>query len=271
MFTNQKIAFIGAGAMAGAIIGGLLKQGLVAATQITVSEPRADRRAELEDTLGINTVAGNATAAADADIVVLAVKPQIAPLALPELKGHLKPEAFLISIMAGMTIETIAGLTGHATVVRSMPNTPAQVGMGMTAWTASAGLSETQRAQTEAILGALGEQLEVAGEHYIDMATAINGSGPAYVFLFIEAFIDAGVRMGLPRPQAELLAKQTVRGAAEYASQSETTVSTLRHQVTSPGGTTAAAVAELEANGLRTALDKAVFAAFNQAQALGKK
>ncbi len=271
MFENQKIAFIGAGAMAGAIIGGLIKQGLVSPDQITASEPRAERRAELDAQYGINAVAGNGEAVQGATVIVLAVKPQIAPLALPELRGLIAHDALLLSIMAGATLETLGALTGHDRIVRSMPNTPAQIGMGMTAWTAGEGVSELQRAQTEAILGALGEQMELPGEPYIDMATAMNGSGPAYAFLFIEAFIDAGVRMGLPRPQAERLAKQTVRGAAEYAFQSDTTVSTLRHQVTSPGGTTAAAVAALESNGLRTAIDQAVEAAFKQAQYLGKK
>ncbi len=271
MFENQKIAFIGAGSMAGAIIGGLIKRELVTPDQITASEPRAERRAELTAAYGIQSVASNSEAAQGASVVVLAVKPQIAPNALPDLRGELNHDALLISIMAGATLETIEALTGHNRIVRSMPNTPAQVGVGMTAWTAGEAVSAEQRRQTEVILSALGEQLELPGETYIDMATAMNGSGPAYVFLFIEAFADAGVRMGLTRPQAELLAKQTVRGAAEYAYQSETTVSTLRHQVTSPGGTTAAAVAALEAHGLRTAIDQAVEAAFRQAQHLGKK
>ena len=267
---NAQLAFIGAGAMGEALIGGLLAGGHVAPDQVTATDTRPERLEELRGRFGISTGGDNRAAVAAADVVVLAVKPQVLPAVLAELRGGVRPAALVVSIVAGATLQSITEGLEHTAVVRTMPNTPAQVAEGMTVWTATAAVSPAQRAQTQALVGAFGRELQVAEERFLDMATAVSGSGPAYVFLFIEAFIDAAVRLGWPLPQARELVMQTVRGSILYAEQSGAPPAELRSRVTSPGGTTAEGVYELEKGALRTAVADAVRAACERSVALGK-
>ena len=268
---NTQLAFIGAGAMGEALIGGLLSGGHVAPDQVAATDTRPERLEEMRGRFGIRTGADNRAAARAADVVVLAVKPQVLPGVLAELRESIERDALVVSIVAGATVESIASGLEHRAVVRTMPNTPAQVAEGMTVWTATPEVSPAQRAQTQAIVGAFGRELHVGEERFLDMATAVSGSGPAYVFLFIEAFIDAAVRLGWPLPQARELVMQTVRGSILYAERSDAPPAELRSRVTSPGGTTADAVYQLEKGALRTAVSDAVRAAHDRSVALGKK
>jgi pyrroline-5-carboxylate reductase len=266
---DAQVVFVGGGVMAEAILRGILRERLAEPQQLTVCEPLAARREQLAQELGVHTADDNASAAAEAQVVVLAIKPQVLPAVLPQLQGHLRPDALIISIIAGVTVATLAQL-GPQALVRVMPNTPGQIGEGISVWLATLEVSPQQRALAAAIVGALGEAIEVHEEKYLDMATALSGSGPAYVFLFIEALADAGVQMGFARPVAEKLAIQTVRGAAIYAQERGEHLAILRNQVTSPGGTTAAALYELEKGGLRTTVANGVLAAYHRATALGE-
>ncbi|MFM8322629.1 MAG: pyrroline-5-carboxylate reductase [Chloroflexota bacterium] len=272
MFSDKTIAFIGPGAMAEAMIGGLVRRGVAPAGALVAAGPRAERLEQLSAHYGIRFTGDNATAARQADVVVLSVKPQRLDRVLTGLKGAIQPGALVLSIVAGASIDKISRGLGHKIVVRSMPNTPAQIGEGITVWCASAGVSEEQRAMAQAILGALGEQIFVEEENYLDMATALSGSGPAYVFLFMEAMVDAGVHLGFPRRIAEQLVAQTVRGSVDYYTRREDPVhlSRLRNEVTSPGGTSAEALYYLEKAGFRTAISRAIWAAYTRSQELGK-
>ena len=267
---DVQLAFIGAGAMGEALIGGLLGAGRVAPGQVTATDARPERLEEMRGRFGIQAAADNRAAARGADVVVLAVKPQVLPAVLGELRGAIRREALVLSIVAGATVESIRGGVGHGSIVRTMPNTPAQIGEGMTVWTASPEVSPAQRAQAQAIVGAFGRELYAEDERFLDMATAVSGSGPAYAFLFIEAFIDAAVHLGWPRPQARELVMQTLRGSVLFAERSAAHPAELRSQVTSPGGTTAAAVYQLEKGALRTTVSEAVRAAFDRSVELGR-
>lgn len=266
---DVQITLIGGGTMAEALVRGLLSRELAAPDHITVGEPLADRRAHLAGALGVGVTEDNAEAAAGADVVVLAVKPQVAGKALPPLRGALRQGALVLSIMAGVRIATLESILGTVAIVRAMPNTPGQVGEGISAWTRNPAVTAAQAERARAILGALGDEVEVPGEDYVDMATAVSGSGPAYVFLFLEALVDAGVQLGLARSVAERLALQTVRGAAGYAQRSSEHLAVLRNLVTSPGGTTAEGLFALEQGGLRAAVTQAVLAAYRRARVLG--
>jgi pyrroline-5-carboxylate reductase len=266
----SRVAFIGGGAMAEAMINGVLDQKLVGASQIVVAEPRSDRSEEMRAKYGIRVVADNPAAVDGAAIVVLSVKPQVLGSVLAGLKGKIPGSALVISIIAGAKISTLVEGLSHPALVRSMPNTPAQIGQGMTVWTASSETSAAQRDQAKAILGALGVEAFVDEENFLDMATALSGSGPAYVFLFLEALVDAGVHLGFPRPVAEQLVMQTVKGSVEYAQKSAQPLARLRNQVTSPGGTTAEALYFLEKAGFRTTISRAIWAAYQRSIQLGK-
>lgn len=270
MLQDVRIAFVGPGAMAEAMIRGLVVGELVAPEQVTAAGPRAPRLDELQARYGVQTTTDNARAAARADVVVLAIKPQMLNQVMQGLRGQLRPEALVLSIIAGARIGAIENGLAHPAVVRSMPNTPAQIGEGMTVWTASAAVTEPQRAQARAILGALGQEIFVEDEDYLDMATALSGTGPAYVFLFMEAMVDAGVHLGFPRYIAEKLVLQTVRGSIEYALQTPQHLARLRNQVTSPGGTSAEALYYLEKAGFRTAVSRAIWAAYQRSSQLGR-
>jgi pyrroline-5-carboxylate reductase len=267
---NKKIAFIGPGVMAEAMIAGLLHKKLAKPENIIAAGPRTQRGAELSKKYKIKSSVDNASAAAQSDVVVLSVKPQ----RLSEvMKGlyKVKPEALVLSIVAGASIQKISKTLKHQAVVRSMPNTPGQIGEGITVWTASAKTSHEQREMARQILGALGEEVFVEDESYLDMATALSGTGPAYVFLFTEALIDAGVHLGFPRRIAEQLVLQTIKGSVAYYHHAERHPATLRNQVTSPGGTSAEALYYLEKAGFRTALSRAIWAAYQRSLELGKE
>ncbi len=269
MFENHTIAFIGSGMMAEAMIRGLLSQKILPPDQIIAAGPRPERGAELRARHNIQTTCNNRDAAESGDIVVLSIKPQVLDAVSFEIRGHLRRQDLLLSIIAGVPIRHLADNTAHAAVVRAMPNTPAQIGQGMTVWTATPEVGEKQRKQAQLILGSLGEEIFVAEESYLDMATALSGTGPAYVFMFMEAMIDAGVHMGFSRRVAEQLVFQTLRGSVAYAAQSDKHVVELRNQVTSPGGTTAEALYHMEKGGLRTVISRGIFAAYQRSISLG--
>ena len=266
---DAPIAFIGAGAMGEAMIGGLLRHDLVEPDAITASDPHPERLVAIERLFGVRTVADNQAAARTARIVVLSVKPQVLAPVFADLAGVLPPSTLVVSIVAGARIASIAGGLRHRAIVRTMPNTPAQVGEGMTVWTATDEVSEKQREQAGAILGALGKQLHVRDESFLDKATAVSGSGPAYVFMLMEALIDAAVHLGWSRTDARQMVIQTVRGSVTFAERSSVHPAEMRNMVTSPGGTTAAAIYQLDKGGFRTVLSKAVLAAYQRSVALG--
>ncbi len=267
---NKKITFIGPGVMAEAMIAGLLHKKLAKPENIIASGPEEDRAEELNKKYKIKVTSDNVAAAANADVVVLSVKPQ----RLSEvMKGvtKIQPEALVLSIVAGASIQKISKGLKHQAVVRSMPNTPGQIGEGITVWTASPRTTKEQQEMARQILGALGQEVFVEDESYLDMATALSGSGPSYVFLFTEALIDAGVHMGFPRRIAEQLVLQTIKGSAAYYQDAGRHPATLRNQVTSPGGTSAEALYYLEKAGFRTAISRAVWAAYQRSLELGKE
>jgi pyrroline-5-carboxylate reductase len=272
LIDNQKIVFIGPGVMAEAMIAGLIRQEVARNSQLLASGPREERGDELVSRYRIEAMTDNAAAAKMADVIVLSVKPQRLDMVLSGIRGNIKPEALILSIVAGAPIAKIAGITDQKSVVRAMPNTPAQIGEGITVWTAAPAVSEAQKGMAQKILGALGDDIFLEEEYYLDMATALSGTGPAYVFLFMEAMVDAGVHLGFPRRVAEQLVAQTVRGSVDYYSRTSDPVhlARLRNQVTSPGGTSAAALYYLEKAGFRTAISRAVWAAYERSRELGK-
>jgi len=267
---NKKISFIGPGAMAEAMIAGLIRQELAQPENLLASGPREERGEELQSKYGIKTTTDNTAAATEADVIVLSVKPQRLSAVLKSLKS-IRKEALVISIVAGAPMKKIAAAIKHDAIVRSMPNTPGQIGEGISVWAASHGTSPSQRETARHILGALGEDVFVEDEGYLDMATALSGTGPAYVFLFAEALIDAGVHMGFPRRIAEQLVLQTIHGSVDYYRYAGRHPATLRNQVTSPGGTSAEAIYYLEKAGFRTAISRAVWAAYQRSLELGRE
>ena len=267
---DVRIVFIGAGAMAEAMIGGLLSRRELGAERITASDRHRERLEELRGRFRIRTTPDNRAAAAGGDVVVLAVKPQVLPAVFADVGGALRPQALLLSIVAGATIESLAAGTRHRAIVRTMPNTPAQVGEGMTVWTATPEVSPPQREQARAVVGALGRELHVDAERFLDMATAVSGTGPAYVFLLMEALIDAAVHLGFSRAEARELVVQTIRGSACFAERSTVHPAEMRNRVTSPGGTSADALYQLEKGAFRTVISKAVLAAYRRSVELGR-
>ncbi|MCZ6615422.1 MAG: pyrroline-5-carboxylate reductase [Chloroflexi bacterium] len=267
----MKIAFIGGGVMAEAIIGGILGQGIATATDICVGEPVESRRAALSDRYGVSTTASNGEAAGHGQLVVLSVKPQQLDRVLGELRGKLEAGQAVISIIAGARMNSIVAGLEHEAVIRVMPNTPAQIGVGMSVWTASPSVNGKHTEATRSILETLGEELYVDDERYIDMATALSASGPAYVFLFIESLVDAGVTLGMTPEMARKLTLQTVLGSARLVQETGKDPAELRDMVTSPGGTTAEALRALEAGGFRATVLDAVTAAYEKAKQLGEE
>jgi pyrroline-5-carboxylate reductase len=254
--------------MAEAMIAGLINRRLVDPAQIIVSHPRGERRARLSERFGIEAVEGNREIAQAADLVFLTVKPQVLGAVMKQLHGRLGPEQVAISIIAGASIGALSRGLGHDAIVRVMPNTPAQIGEGMSVWTSTPDVAERQKARVQTVLQALGEELWVEEEKYVDMATALSGTGPTYVFLMMEALIDAGVHMGFPRRIAEQIVLQTVSGSVAFAKASGKHMAELRNMVTSPGGTSAEAIYQMEKGGLRTVLSRAVYAAYQRTQTL---
>jgi pyrroline-5-carboxylate reductase len=266
---KSTIATVGSGVMAESMIAGLLGGRLVEPGQIIASHPRRERREQLESEYGIRVTSSNAEAVEGADVVLLAIKPQMLARVGREIGPHLRHGQLVISVIAGATTAALTGTLRHSQVVRSMPNTPAQIGKGMTVWYATPETTADQRAQASAILRALGHEIEVDDEKFVAMATAVSGTGPTYVFLVMEALIDAAVHLGFPRHVAHDLVVETLEGSAAFARSSGTHPAVLRNMVTSPGGTSAAALHELESGRLRTVLSEAVWAAYRRTVELG--
>ncbi|MGH7721698.1 MAG: pyrroline-5-carboxylate reductase [Candidatus Dormibacteria bacterium] len=261
---DVRLAVIGAGVMGEAVVAGLVDRRLIAASRVTCSHPRAERCDALAAAHGVAVTPDNAAAARDADIVLLAVKPQMLGGVLAELRGSLRAEQLVVSIIAGASTKAIGGGLQHPAVVRTMPSTPAQIGEGVTVWYATPDVDERGRDRVRAMLGALGREFEVADERQVAMATAVSGTGPTYIFLFIEALTDAAVHLGFPRHVARELVLDTMSGSADFALQSGKHVAELRDMVTSPGGTSAEALYQLEKGRLRTVVSDAVWAAFER-------
>lgn len=270
MLDNSKIAIIGFGVMGKAIVSSLISKGKVDPQNLIVVEPTPERLEELSAEFGISGHVDSAEVVKDADIVILSIKPQGLNQAANSIKGNLKPDTLVISIMAGVSLSTLIDKLGIQQVVRAMPNTPAQVGMGITVWVTTSQVNEARKKIASEIFQTLGEEVFVDDEGYLDMATALSGTGPAYVFLFMEAMIEAGVHMGFPRRIAEKLVVQTLRGSTEFYRQNHEHPARLRNDVTSPGGTTAEALYYLEKAGFRTAISRAVWAAYERSIELGK-
>jgi pyrroline-5-carboxylate reductase len=250
--------------MGEAMIAGLVDRRLVDPAHVTCSHPRAERRDALASRHGVAVTADNVAAVRDADIVVLAVKPQMLAGVMAELRGSLGADQLVISVVAGASTRALGDGLQHPAVVRTMPNTPAQIGQGVTVWYATDSVDERRREQVRAMLAALGREFEVHDERQVAMATAVSGTGPTYIFLFIEALTDAAVHLGFPRHVARELVLDTMSGSADFALQSGKHVAELRDMVTSPGGTSAEALYELEKGRLRTVVSDAVWAAFER-------
>ena len=263
-------AFIGGGAMAGAIIGGAKANGVIAPQDIYVSDHKEKRCQELKDLYDINAMVGSEGFISKADYVVLAIKPQVADKAINEIKGKLKTGAVVISIVAGLTIDSIQQLLPEQPVVRVMPNTPLSVGEGMSAYALSPEVADEAADDVKKLFEACGKAVEVK-EYMLDAVTGLSGSGPAYGFLVIDALSDGGVAAGLPRQTATLLAAQTILGAAKMVLETGKHPDMLRDQVTSPAGTTIAGVRVMEQQGVRGAMIDAVIAAADRSKELGKK
>lgn len=273
---DTKLAFIGCGVMAESIIAGLLRKNLVAAEQIVATHPRLTRRRELAEKYGIEVFEDNAEAVRqirvnENSIVALCVKPQRLKGVLEELKDTVSQSQIVLSIIAGAKIETISEALNNKKIVRTMPNTPSQIGAGITAWTCDENVGETERAQIKALLTALGKELFVETENMIDMATSLSATGPTYIFMVMEALTDAGVHLGFSRETSKELVQETMLGSVLFAIESHKHPAELRNMVTSPGGTSADAIYQMEKGGLRTVLSKAVYAAYSRAVALGQK
>lgn len=268
---DKKIAVIGCGNMAGAMIGALLRNEELTPGQITASDPFQEQLDIISQKYSIGVTNNNADAVNSADIVILSVKPQVLPAVLEELKGKIPFGSLVFSIVAGMPISKIKKGLAHKAVIRSMPNTPAQISAGMTVWTASDAVTEEQRTDAIVILEAMGAELFVEHEDTLNMATAVSGTGPTYVFLLAESLVDAAVHLGFSRRDARLIVLETLKGSVDFAQQSDLHLAQLRNMVTSPGGTSAEAIYQLEKGGLRTIISKAVWAAYQKSKLLGKK
>jgi pyrroline-5-carboxylate reductase len=269
MLKTKKIAVIGYGVMGEAILSGLIKKGGLDPKNITASGPREDRRQELSNRYGILVFKDSLQAVSGCEVIILAVKPQKIQSVIKGLKGKIPAGAVVISIVAGVSLELLNKMLGHDAVVRAMPNTPARIGEGITVWTGTQHVKPDQLELARQSLQCLGIELFVEEESYLDMATALSGTGPAYVFLFMEALIDAGVHMGFPRRIAEELVVQTLLGSVEYYKSMSEHPAAMRNQVTSPGGTSAEALYYLEKAGFRTAISRAVWAAYQRSLELG--
>jgi pyrroline-5-carboxylate reductase len=264
---TERIGFIGAGQMAAALGQGFVKAGL--ASSLLASDPSADARQQFARLTGGRTTASNVEAAAGSDVLFLAVKPQLMGKVLPELRAAVSPQKLVVSIAAGVRLAALsAGLGSGVRLIRVMPNTPCLVGLGACGYCLGPGATPQDGTLVEQLLGAVGLAFQV-DEPLLDVVTGLSGSGPAFVYIMIEALSDGGVRMGLTRKVATALAAQTVRGAAEMVLHSGEHPGVLKDRVTSPGGTTIAGIEALESGGLRAALMAAVQAATRRSIELG--
>jgi len=266
-----KIAFVGGGNMGQAMAATVIKNNLAAPQDVCISDVNQERLERLQNELGVRTSGSNVEAVDGADVIVLSVKPQILETVMAEMSGKLPRPALLFSIVAGKKMETLVQGFCHQAVVRAMPNTPAQIGKGITVWTATQDVMSAQRINAEAIVHVMGHGIYTGYELFLDLATAVSGSGPAYTFLFMEEMIHAAETIGMPEDLAKLLVVQTVLGAAEYAKTAGKDLAELRSDVTSPEGTTAAAMNVFEKGNLGGLIREAVTAAYHRARELGTK
>lgn len=270
MLDKMQVAIIGPGVMGEAIFSGLISSKSCSAKNIIISGPETDRNEILVAQYGVTSTDNNAEAVKNADIVVLSIKPQRFKMVANSLRGKIREDALVISIVAGITMDTLDIGLDHELVIRAMPNTPSRIAMGITVWAAAEKVSEAQKENARELFRALGDEVFVDDENYMDMATAVSGTGPAYVFLFMEAMIDAAVHLGFPRRIAEQLVSQTLRGSVEFYMTNKEHPAKLRNDVTSPGGTSAEALYYLEKAGFRTAISRAVLAAYERSKELGQ-
>ena len=266
----MRISFIGGGVMAEALLSGILEAGLAKPQDIRIGEPLEARHAHLAEQYGVTASVRNLDVVEGADIVVLAVKPQNLSEVMAELGPGLAVGQVVLSIVAGASMDTLVSGLDHSAVIRVMPNTPAQVRAGMTVWTASAEVSAEMTSAGRDILRTLGEELYVSDEKLMDMATALSASGPAYVFLFIEALIDAGVYLGMPRDMSRKLVLETVLGSTRLVQETGRHPAELKDMVSSPGGGTVEALMAFEQSGFRAAVLEAVAAAYDKYVELGR-
>ena len=273
---NMHLAFIGCGVMGESMVAGLLRKELVERNGISASHPRQNRRKELKEKYGISVFESNADAAKAVldeanSAVMLCVKPQRLSNVLNDLNSVLSHDQLVVSIVAGATIDSLSTALGTKRIVRAMPNTPSQIGAGITAWTCTDAVGDTERAHVKELLAALGKELFVETENMIDMATSLSATGPTYIFMVMEALTDAGVHLGFSRDMARELVQETMLGSIRFAMESHQHPAELRNMVTSPGGTSAEAIYQMEKGTLRTVLSKAVYAAYKRAVSLGEK
>ena len=266
----MKLAFIGGGIMAEAILKGVLNAGVADSADVQIGEPRPDRRQDLSKQYGVGVHESNATAVEKADLVILSVKPQDLPVVFGQLKPALNRSQAVLSIVAGAKMDTLSEGLEHPSIIRVMPNTPAQIACGMTMWTCSDSVNDELRNLTKSVLETVGQEIYVDNEKYLDMATALSASGPAYIFLFIEALIDAGVYVGLPRDIARTLALQTIYGSTKLVMETGLHPAQLKDMVVSPGGTTAEGLQALEKGGVPGVIVDAVDAAYKKSVRLGQ-
>ncbi len=267
--SKMKTAFIGGGVMGESILSAILEKGLSTPQAILISDVNQARCQYLKQKYGVAALNDNRLTIADSNTVVLAIKPQNLVEVMAELNIYLKPGQLVLSIVAGARIDTLRLGLGHNRIVRAMPNTPAQIGEGISIWTATAEVTKEQRGWVDSVLGAMGQKVYVDDEQYIDMATAVSGSGPAYFFLMAESLLEAAVHIGLPQDTAQKLVLQTMLGSARLIQRSGKAPAELRRMVTSPGGTTAEALLQLEKGGFPNLIMQAVQAAYDKAKQLG--
>ena len=267
---TMKIAFIGGGNMGEAMLSAILDKGLSTPQALCVSDTSETRQQHLEKKYGVSVMDDNRLAAGKGDIIIMAVKPQNLAVLMADLGGQLKPAQLVLSIIAGARINTLCQGLNHRNTVRAMPNTPTQIGEGMSVWTATAEVTGIQKEWARSVLGTMGKEIYVDDEKYLDMATSVSGSGPAYFFLFVESLVEAAVHIGLPRDVAEALVLQTMLGSGHLIQESDKSPAELRRMVTSPGGTTAEALLQFEKAGFGKLIEQAVTAAYNRARELGR-
>ncbi|MFC1913954.1 pyrroline-5-carboxylate reductase [Chloroflexota bacterium] len=265
----MKIAFIGGGNMGEAMLSAILDKRLSTPEDICVSDNEDTCRQQLKQKYGVAVTHNNRLAIDKRDIVILAIKPQNLAEVMAELSGLFQPNQLVISIIAGARINTLCKGLKHEAIVRAMPNTPARIGRGISIWTATAEVTAQQREWAKSIIGMMGQEIYVDEEQYLDMATAVSGSGPAYFFLFVESLVEAATNIGLQQDIAEKLVLQTMLGSGYLIEKSGKPPAELRRMVTSPGGTTAAALQKLEEGQFTELIKKAVAAAYKRARELG--
>ena len=260
----MNIAFIGGGNMGEAMLSAILDKGLATPKDISVGDSSEERRKYLEEKYRVLVTADNRVVAGGADVIVLAIKPQHLAGMMPDLAGQPKASQLVISIIAGVTTDALHNGLRHNRIVRVMPNTPVQIGEGMSVWTATAEVTKKQKAWASSILQTIGKEIYVDDEKYLDMATALMGSGPAYFFLFVEALVEAGVKIGFTREVSQELVLQTMLGSGHLIEKSGKSPAELRWMVTSPGGTTAEALYHLEKGAVRAVISEAITAAYEK-------